>query len=236
MPHSTQTGTQPALLERIALPEELAYEQPGEGLPSAWSISSAKRLWETILASIALILVTPFVLAASVFVLTSRGPLLFASIRVGKKGKLIRVLKFRTMWHQKHLGIQLTRGEDERITPPGRWLRKWKLDELPQLINVLRGEMSLVGPRPDSPEFIETLPENVQSTLFLIRPGITSVASVKFRDEQSLLAHVPENELRSYYIRSLLPHKISIDLDYASRATFCSDLRLLLRTALTILW
>jgi lipopolysaccharide/colanic/teichoic acid biosynthesis glycosyltransferase len=222
-------------LARITMPDGLDAEHLVEHPPDAWSMSSGKRYCDIFLASLALLLVAPLFLLASVLVLTSSGPLFFASTRVGREGKHIRVLKFRTMWHRKELGIQLTRNADDRITPAGRWLRKWKLDELPQLINVLRNEMSLVGPRPDSPEFINTLPGYVQATLYRIRPGITSVASLKFRDEALVLDHIPEREIRSYYIHTLLPHKLSLDLDYASRATLFSDLQLLFRTAVTIL-
>jgi lipopolysaccharide/colanic/teichoic acid biosynthesis glycosyltransferase len=222
-------------LAQIMPPETLDCDHLDEFQPSTWSVSSRKRFCDIVLASIALLLSAPFLLLASFFVLTSRGPLLFASERVGREGKHIRVLKFRTMRRRRELGVQLTRGNDERITPAGHWLRKWKLDELPQFLNVLRGEMSMVGPRPDSREFISTLPGCVKNTLFRIRPGITSVASLKFRDEALVLAHVSEPELSSYYTRFLLPHKVFLDLDYASRATFLSDLRLLLRTAAEIL-
>jgi lipopolysaccharide/colanic/teichoic acid biosynthesis glycosyltransferase len=153
---------------------------------------------------------------------------------MGEGGRRIRVLKFRTMRHRRDLGLQLTRGDDERITPAGRWLRKWKLDELPQFINVVRGEMSLVGPRPDSPEHIAALPDSVQRFLFRLKPGITSVASSRFRDEATILAAIPEADLTSYYIRTLLPHKLSLDLDYASHATFKTDFMLLIRTAAAV--
>jgi lipopolysaccharide/colanic/teichoic acid biosynthesis glycosyltransferase len=207
----------------------------GHREPSPWSISSAKRWCDLTLALMALAISTPLFLLASILVLTSRGPLFFGSIRVGEGGKRIRVLKFRTMLHRRELGVQLTRGDDERITPAGRWLRKWKLDELPQFINVVRGEMSLVGPRPDSPEHIATLPGSVQGFLFRLKPGITSIASSRFRDEARILARVPEADLTSYYTRTLLPHKLSLDLEYASQATFLSDFILLIRTAVAVL-
>jgi lipopolysaccharide/colanic/teichoic acid biosynthesis glycosyltransferase len=222
-------------LARITIPDGFDAEHLVKHQPDVWSMSSGKRYCDIFLASLAMLLAAPFFILASILVLTSRGPLFFASTRVGREGKHIRVLKFRTMWHRKELGVQLTRGADDRITRAGRWLRKWKLDELPQLINVLRGEMSLVGPRPDSPEFVNTLPVYAQTTLFRIRPGITSVASLKFRDEATVLENVPERELNNYYIHTLLPHKLSLDLEYASRATVFSDLRLLLYTALEIL-
>jgi lipopolysaccharide/colanic/teichoic acid biosynthesis glycosyltransferase len=222
-------------LERLILPETLDYDHLDQFQPSTWTMSSIKRFCDIFVASIALLFTAPLLLLVSAFVLTSRGPLLFASARVGRGGKDIRVLKFRTMRHRRDLGVQLTRGNDERITAAGRWLRKWKMDEMPQFLNVIRGEMSLIGPRPDSREFIDTLPGCVKSTLFRIRPGITSVASLKFRDEASILAHVSEGELSSYYTHCLLPHKVFLDLYYASRATCLSDLRLLLRTAVEIL-
>jgi lipopolysaccharide/colanic/teichoic acid biosynthesis glycosyltransferase len=181
-----------------------------------------------------LIVSFPVMLLASLAVLTSPGPLFFSSNRVGQGGKRIRVLKFRTMHHRKELGVQLTRGGDNRVTAAGRFLRKWKIDELPQFLNVVRGDMSLVGPRPDSAEFLETLPLSARSTLQSIKPGITSVATMLFRNEEEILRQVPESEMTSHYVHTLLPQKISLDLDYASRATFSSDLKLLLKTALAV--
>ena len=187
-----------------------------------------------VFATMSLIVSFPLLLLASIAVLTSPGPLFFSSRRVGQGGKPIRVLKFRTMRHRKELGVQLTRRGDDRITPVGRFLRKWKIDELPQFLNVLRGDMSLIGPRPDSAEFLETLPAGARSTLQSIKPGITSVATMLFRNEEEVLRQVPESEMTSHYVHSLLPQKISLDLDYAARATFSSDLNLLLKTALAI--
>jgi lipopolysaccharide/colanic/teichoic acid biosynthesis glycosyltransferase len=182
-----------------------------------------------------LIVSFPIMLLASIAVLTSPGPLFFSSNRMGQGGKPIRVLKFRTMRHRKELGVQLTRRGDDRITPAGRFLRKWKIDELPQFLNVVRGDMSLIGPRPDSAEFLDTLPVSARSTLQSIKPGITSLATMLFRNEEEVLRQVPESDMISHYVHTLLPQKISLDLDYASRATFSSDLILLLKTALAIL-
>jgi lipopolysaccharide/colanic/teichoic acid biosynthesis glycosyltransferase len=181
-----------------------------------------------------LVVSLPILLLASVAVLTSPGPLFFSSSRVGQACKRIRVLKFRTMHHREELGVQLTRRGDNRVTAGGRFLRKWKIDELPQFLNVVRGDMSLIGPRPDSAEFLETLPLSARSTLESIKPGITSMATMLFRNEEEILRQVPESEMTSYYVHTLLPQKISLDLDYASRATFSSDLKLLLKTAVAI--
>ena len=219
----------------VSAPDLLHTIDDGHRQPSSWSISSAKRCCDLVVALVALIISAPLFLVASILVLTSRGPLFFGSVRIGEGGKQIRVLKFRTMRPRRELGIQLTRGDDDRITPTGHWLRRWKLDELPQFINVVRGEMSLVGPRPDSPEHIATLPDSVQQFLFRLKPGITSVASSRFRNEARILAEIPVAELTSYYTRTLLPHKLSLDLDYASQATFVTDFMLLLRTADAVL-
>ena len=203
--------------------------------PSAWCTSAGKRLFDVVFATMSLVVSFPLFLLASIAVLTSPGPLFFSSSRVGQGGKPIRVLKFRTMRRRKKLGVQLTRRGDDRITPVGRFLRKWKIDELPQFLNVLCGDMSLIGPRPDSAEFLETLPAGARSALQSIKPGITSVATILFRNEEEILRQVPECEMTSHYVHSLLPQKISLDLDYASRATFSSDLILLLKTALAIM-
>jgi lipopolysaccharide/colanic/teichoic acid biosynthesis glycosyltransferase len=117
----------------------------------------------------------------------------------------------------------------------GTWLRKWKLDELPQLVNVLRGDMSLVGHRPDVLKYMQTLSGRDRNILDF-RPGITSPASLKFRNEEQELAKVPAADTEQFYICHLLPQKIRMDLDYAERATFSTDCRILLHTALSVLW
>ena len=120
------------------------------------------------------------------------------------------------------------------MTTVGRFLRRFKLDELPQFFNVIRGDMSLVGPRPDVSEYYQSLSHAQQQLLFL-RPGVTGAATVHFRDEETLLSHVPQLELLNFYTGTLLPRKISIDLDYARNATFWTDLNILFRTLASIL-
>ncbi len=203
--------------------------------PSKWCTSPGKRIFDIVFATILLVFALPFMLLASLMVLTSPGPLFFASNRMGKGGKRIRVLKFRSMYHRKELGVQLTRSGDDRVTGAGRFLRKWKIDELPQFINVVRGDMSLVGPRPDSAEFLDMLPAYLRSAFESVRPGITGIATLQFRNEEELLSRVPENALTSYYITTLLPEKVWLDLEYASHATLFTDIQLLLQTLSSVL-
>lgn len=203
--------------------------------PSRWCTSLGKRIFDLVFAAALLVFALPFMLLASLAVLTSPGPLFFASNRLGQGRKRICVLKFRTMRHRKELGVQLTHRGDDRVTKAGSFLRHWKMDELPQFINVLRGDMSLVGPRPDSAEFLNTLPAHLLFAVASVKPGITSVATLRFRNEEELLSHVPESELTSYYTKTLLPEKVRLDLEYLCHATFFSDLKLLLQTVLAIL-
>jgi lipopolysaccharide/colanic/teichoic acid biosynthesis glycosyltransferase len=132
-------------------------------------------------------------------------------------------------------GPLVTRSGDSRVTPVGRWLRKWKLDELPQLVNVLKGEMSLVGHRPDMLKYMETLTGQDRNILYF-RPGITSPASLKFRNEEQEVAKVPAEQMEHFYVSNLLPQKIRMDLDYEERATFLTDCRILLQTAFSVIW
>jgi lipopolysaccharide/colanic/teichoic acid biosynthesis glycosyltransferase len=131
-------------------------------------------------------------------------------------------------------GAFLTRSGDSRVTPVGRWLRQWKLDELPQFFNVVMGDMSLVGQRPDMSKYMQTLTGQDRNIRYF-RPGITGLASLRFRNEEQELAKVPPQEMEQFYISNLLPQKIRIDLEYAERATFLSDCAILLRTAFLVL-
>ena len=201
---------------------------------SRWCNSRSKRIFDLVGAVSLLILAAPLMLLALLVVATTPGPLLFAGVRLGQGGKPIRVLKFRTMVHRKSVGLLLTRKGDARITKVGYFLRQWKLDELPQLLNVIRGEMSLVGPRPDAEEFMSALPNGLRRVLTL-KPGLTSVATLRFRNEEDLLRRVPHHQLTSYYVQTLLPEKVRLDLEYASRANLFTDCLLLLKTVSAIL-
>ena len=176
------------------------------------------------------------VMLALVVKASSRGPFLFRQNRVGRNGEEFPLLKFRTMYYRSrnNVGPLVTRSGDTRVTPVGRWLRKWKLDELPQLVNVLKGEMSLVGHRPDMLEYMQTLTGKDRNIQYF-RPGITSPASLRFRNEEQELAKVPPEEMEQFYVSNLLPQKVRMDLEYAKRATFLSDCGILLRTALLVL-
>jgi lipopolysaccharide/colanic/teichoic acid biosynthesis glycosyltransferase len=202
---------------------------------SPWSVSSAKRLFDVVCGVPLLLAFMPLmaVIAAAVK-LSSPGPVLFRQTRIGKDGACFEILKFRSMADKSDAGPRLTQRTDQRITKLGRLLRSCKLDELPQLWNVLRGDMSLVGPRPDLPEYCRNL-ETEQEQVLRLRPGVTSPASLRFSHEEDLLATVSAEELTSYYSTVVLPEKIRLDLEYAQRATLRSDLGVLIRTSLTTL-
>jgi lipopolysaccharide/colanic/teichoic acid biosynthesis glycosyltransferase len=198
-----------------------------------WSRSTGKRLFDLIVAGFLFLVSQPLMLAAALAIkCSSPGPIFFRQVRVGKDGRTFSLLKFRTMNHG-NAGPGLTRQGDPRIFPVGRLLRKWKLDELPQFLNVMKGDMSLVGPRPDLPEYLAVL-EDAQREIFWIRPGITGSATLKFRHEEALLAQVPPEELRHFYISQVLPEKVQMDLEYGAKATFFSDAQILLRTLASI--
>ena len=204
------------------------------GEPSKWCNSGAKRVFDVLVASMVVILTAPLLpLIALAIKLSSPGPVLFVHDRVGQNGKKFRMFKFRSMVQQPSLGVSLTRSGDRRITRVGAFLRRWKLDELPQLINVLRGEMSVVGPRPHMQAL---LGEGLLQELYLsLRPGVTGPATLYFRDEERLLPSISGRQLEQYYIASILPLKIRMDLQYAQHATLFSDIDLVLQTVRKIL-
>ena len=203
---------------------------------SPWCFCRAKRALD-VLCSITLILATLPLMAIVAMLIksTSPGPALFRQRRLGKNGGRFQLLKFRTMHHgRRALGLGLTRHGDPRVTRVGRLLRKWKLDELPQLFNVLCGEMSLVGPRPDLPKYFQGLRAE-QRLVLTLSPGITGAASLRFRNEEMLLAEVTPEQLESFYVNTLLPQKIELELEYARGASMFSDATMLLRTAAALL-
>jgi len=188
----------------------------------------AKRLFDVTLAVVGVVVFWPlFVLIAFLIKMGGRGPVFFRQDRVGEGGRTFRIWKFRTMAVESLPGPQLTIGRDARITPVGRWLRRSHLDELPQLFNVLTGEMSLVGPRPEVPRFVE-LYDAEQQRVLEIRPGMTDPASIRYRRESELLARATDPE--RFYVESVMPEKIQLNLEYARGATVWSDVRILLRT------
>jgi lipopolysaccharide/colanic/teichoic acid biosynthesis glycosyltransferase len=202
---------------------------------SPWNHSRGKRMFDFVAAGVVLLPCLPLMaLIAAAVAVTSRGPVLFRQKRVGENERAIELLKFRTMlYNLSSAGPGVTRSGDPRITPIGRFLRRCKLDELPQLLNVLRGDMSLVGPRPDLEEFCQALgPEH--RLVLTLRPGLTGWATLHFRNEEQLLAAVPKEQLVSYYRETILPQKAQLDMAYAERATFLGDLAILGGTFLTL--
>lgn len=188
-----------------------------------------KRLMDLLGAGVGLLLLWPFFLAVALAIkLDDRGPVFFRQERVGRFGRRFRIWKFRTMvMDAEKRGAQVTVGRDPRITRVGHTLRRFKLDEFPQLINVLVGEMSLVGPRPEVPRYVaEYSPE--QRVVLELRPGITDPASISFRDEAALLAEKEDPE--KAYLEEVMPEKIRINLDYAARASVFTDFAMVLKT------
>lgn len=188
-----------------------------------------KRLMDLVGSGVGLLLLWPFFLLAAIAIkLDDRGPVFFRQERVGRYGRMFRIWKFRTMvMNAEKLGAQVTVGRDPRITAVGHTLRRFKLDEFPQLINVFTGEMSLVGPRPEVPQYVAYYSPEQRAVLDL-RPGITDPASIQFRDESALLADKADPV--KAYIEELMPEKIRINLDYAARANAFSDFGMVLKT------
>jgi lipopolysaccharide/colanic/teichoic acid biosynthesis glycosyltransferase len=210
-------------------------ERSGEVLISSWCSSSGKRALDIALASLVLAAALPILGIIAVAVrLSSPGPALFRQIRVGVNGKQFVLLKFRTMHiAADRVGPGVTRRNDPRIFPLGGLLRRWKLDELPQLLNVLRGDMSMVGPRPDLPEFCARLAKEERAILQL-RPGATGVATLVYRDEERILAERGGVKITEFYVNQLYPEKVRLDLEYARVASFAGDIRILARTITAI--
>ncbi|MGE3681517.1 MAG: sugar transferase [Bdellovibrionales bacterium] len=188
-----------------------------------------KRVLDFVSAAAGLLLLSPlFAVIALLIKLSDRGPVFYGQIRIGQGGRPFRMWKFRSMRPRADReGPAITVGGDSRITPIGRLLRRTKMDELPQLWNVLKGEMSLVGPRPEVETYVRLYTDGQREVLRL-RPGITDPASFAFFDESELLASVPDPE--AYYMRVLVPEKIRINLEYAARRSLFSDLLLIFAT------
>ena len=193
-----------------------------------------KRLFDLATGVLLLVLTSPFLLLAAIAISLPRdGPILFRQTRIGRHGRPFTILKFRTMRRSENVSEQLTVGRDPRITRVGAMLRKWKLDELPQLWNVIRGEMSMVGPRPEVPDFVADYPEHVRRLVLAVRPGITDWASIKYRDENELLDRQPDPG--QYYREVILPDKLRIATAYASSPTLREDVRIIFATLRALL-
>ena len=194
-----------------------------------------KRLLDLALATLALVALAPLLLAAMAWVrVDSPGPMFFRQERVGRHGRPFRIHKLRTMRADAPAaGPAITAHADERVTRAGRWLRRYRIDELPQLIDVLRGDMSLVGPRPEVPRFVALYPPELRAKVLAVRPGITDPASLEFVDEGALLAGSPDPERA--YVETVLPRKLQRQVEYVEQATWWSDLGVMARTLRVLL-
>jgi lipopolysaccharide/colanic/teichoic acid biosynthesis glycosyltransferase len=194
-----------------------------------------KRLFDLTLAGLGLLLLAPLFVGVAVWIKAdSRGPVFFRQERVGRHGIPFRIHKFRTMADGAGRdGRQITVGDDARITRAGRFLRRTKLDELPQLIDVLLGDMSIVGPRPEVPRYVALYPAPLRDKVLSVRPGITDYASVQFRDENALLAQAADPERE--YTDVVMPAKLRLAALYVDQANLATDLRLIGLTLKTLI-
>lgn len=199
-------------------------------MPNAYA--PVKRLLDLLLAGPALVVLAPLLLGLAIAVkASSPGPALFRQERMGRGGVPFVLLKFRSM-RQGGGGPAVTAAGDVRITPVGQFLRRYKLDELPQLLNVIRGDMSIVGPRPEVRRYVEAFPAEYARVLS-IRPGLTDIAAVAYRDEEGILAAAPDPE--AAYLREVLPRKLALYEQYLSTMSLRTDLQLILQTIVVIL-
>lgn len=192
----------------------------------------SKRLLDFVVAATGLLLLAPLMAVIALAIrMGSPGPVLYRQTRVGLAGKPFKILKFRSMSHAGASGAvfrEITVGADPRITRAGAFLRRTKLDELPQLLNVLLGEMSLVGPRPEVPRYVERYPPDARREVLSVRPGITDEASIEFRNESELLARSSDPELT--YVEEILPRKLEHHRQYIRSRSLAGDVGIILRT------
>lgn len=194
-----------------------------------------KRLFDLAVAGLGVLLLLPIFAAIAIAIkATSTGPVLFRQARVGRGERPFRIFKFRTMRPDPGSGRpSITIGDDPRITRVGAILRRFKLDELPQLFNVIRGDMSLVGPRPETPDFVALYPAAERREIFQVRPGITDNASIAFSNESDILGNV--DDPLGYYVDVILPRKRALYLDYVRHRSCFGDIRIIWRTMVVIL-
>jgi lipopolysaccharide/colanic/teichoic acid biosynthesis glycosyltransferase len=208
----------------IDRPRVEAAEKPSPAASSPWTLSTARRVLDFVVAAIALVVFFPMMVGAALFVrFGSPGPVFFRQRRMGRHGREFTLYKFRSMSPVKGNNSSITVSGDVRITPVGALLRRYKLDELPQFWNVLRGDMSLVGPRPKLPHH--------EALRMDCRPGITGAATLAFRNEEEFLSGIPEDQLETFYEMFVKPAKAQLDLEYMRTATPSSDLKILWETA-----
>jgi lipopolysaccharide/colanic/teichoic acid biosynthesis glycosyltransferase len=190
----------------------------------------SKRIFDWLASGLGLLLLSPVLLALALWIkLDSPGPVFFRQERVGQFGRLFRIHKFRTMvTDAERLGLQITVGADARVTRVGQWLRKYKLDELPQLLDVWLGHMSLVGPRPEVPRYVACYPADVRDVVLSVRPGITDRASIEYKDENEVLGRAADPN--HAYVNEVLPIKLGYYQDYVKNRSFVGDLFIIFST------
>lgn len=193
-----------------------------------------KRIFDILASGVGLLLLSPIILLIALAVkLDSSGHIFFRQERVGQYGKLFRIHKFRTMvTNAESKGLQITVGSDARITKVGFFLRKYKIDELAQLIDVFQGNMSLVGPRPEVPHYVAYYPEAARQLVLSVKPGITDWASIKYKDENEVLAR--SSDPQQAYVNEVLPIKLSYYIEYVQGRTFFGDIRIIFATLLAL--
>lgn len=194
-----------------------------------------KRVFDIVFALCALLILAPVLVVVVLWIkLDSQGPALFRQERVGLRGRPFSIYKFRTMRvGAAEQGLQITIGADPRITRAGAFLRRYKLDEFPQFVNVLIGDMSLVGPRPEMPRYVALYPREAWDLILSVRPGITDLASIVYRDESEVLAAAEDPE--ELYVREILPAKLEHCCQYVRKRSLWLDLVIIWRTARVVL-
>lgn len=195
---------------------------------------AAKRLFDIVVSLLMILLLSPLMLVIAIWIkCDSKGPVMFRQVRITTGGKEFRIFKFRTMvTNAEKLGTQVTVGQDPRITGSGHFLRKLRLDEVPQLFNVLAGDMSFVGTRPEVPRYVEQYTPEMWATL-LLPAGITSEASIRYKDEDALLNGA--EDVDRVYIEQVLPEKMKYNLNYLREFSFWKDIAIMFETVIAVL-
>ena len=195
-----------------------------------------KRIFDTFFSFFGLILTLPlFIIIAILIKLDSKGPVFYRGVRIGQFGKQFKIFKFRTMVEKaEELGGPSTAADDSRITKFGRFLRRYKMDELPQLINVLKGKMSLVGPRPEVKMYVDMMTKEEKDIILSVRPGITDLASLWDFHEGEILKGSPDPE--KTYMEKIRPKKIQLQLEYVKNRSFLLDLKIILKTIIKVFY
>lgn len=195
----------------------------------------SKRIFDWLASTGGLLVLAPVLMLLAVWIkLDSPGPVFFRQERVGRGGTLFRIHKFRTMvTDAERRGLQITVGADVRVTRVGQWMRKYKLDELPQLLDVWMGQMSLVGPRPEVPRYVACYPADVRDLVLSVRPGITDRASIEFKDENQILARSADPD--KAYIEQVLPIKLAFYQEYVKNRSFLGDVSIIFETIFSLI-